>query len=792
MAVEQTRLEGAAVRWRCDETQLGFESTREVAPVDGIVGQHEALEALEFAIECRAYGQNVYVRGLSGTGRMTMLKRKLLESVRSGCRPQEHCYVANFRQPDRPRLISLQPGQAQVFRRAMHDLANYIAEDLKNVLESEAVQHQKIGIEEQAQKEIKDLTQPLEKELAEQGLGFLSLQTGNGMHTVIAPLRDGRVLNPEEWKQRIQAGQVDAQEQQQVMQLQQQYAGKLDELGRQAAKLRERYSEAIRSLFTERAKDVLQQQIDAISEKLDSADVHAHLDAVLADAMEQFFNGNNQDYKPIERYAVNVLIQHRRDAAAPVLIERTPSMQNLLGTVESNWGESGPELSNHMNIRGGALLQADGGYLILEARDVLAEPGAWQVLVKTLKNRTVEIVPPELGWPFAQPTALKPEPIPVSIRVILVGDAGLYYMLDNHDPDFPELFKVLSDFDTVINRDAQGFASYAAVIRRIIDEEGLLHFDAAAVARLIEHGARVCSQQGKLTAKFSRVADLAREGNFIAVKRGGERVSGADITEAVARTKRRAGLPSKKFQEMLNNGTINVATGGEVVGQINGLAVIHAGPVVYGFPSRITATIAPGRAGVINIEGQAAMSGSIHTKGFHILGGLLRHLLSVKHPLTFSASLAFEQSYGGIDGDSASGAEFCCLLSALTKVPLKQAFAMTGAIDQHGKLQAIGGVNEKIEGFYETCHQRGLSGEQGVIIPAANAGELMLRADVQAACSDGRFHVHAVEHITQALEILTGRAAGALHNGEYPEDSLLGIARSKAAEFWQNTHANGG
>jgi len=360
-------------------------------------------------------------------------------------------------------------------------------------------------------------------------------------------------------------------------------------------------------------------------------------------------------------------------------------------------------------------------------------------------------------------------------------------MLDNHDPDFPELFKVLVDFDTEIKRDKKSFHNYAAVIARLVKEEEMLHFDKTAIASLIEHGARICARNDKLTTNFARIADLAREGNFLATKQKAKLVTAEHVDQAINRTKMRAGLPSQKFQEMLANGTINLFTQGKQIGEINGLAVIHAGPVVYGFPSRITATVAPGQAGVINIEGQADMSGSIHTKGFQILGGLLRHLLPTNHPLTFSASIAFEQSYGGIDGDSASGAEFCCLISALTNIPISQEYAMTGAIDQHGRLQAIGGVNEKIEGFFDTCVAQGLTGSQGVIIPRSNAGDLMLRVDVQDAIKENKFSVFEVGYVTQALEILCNQNAGSLKNGEYAKNTILFEAINKSKLFWENT-----
>jgi ATP-dependent Lon protease len=357
--------------------------------------------------------------------------------------------------------------------------------------------------------------------------------------------------------------------------------------------------------------------------------------------------------------------------------------------------------------------------------------------------------------------------------------------LDGYDPDFPHLFKVLADFDSVISRDEAAIAQYSGVIARIVREEGLPDFENTGVSALVEHGARIASRQDRLTTMFGRLADIAREAAFIARKDGRQQVTGDDVRTAVRQTKQRASLPSRRFQELLKEGTIRVATSGTAVGQVNGLAVISSGPLTYGFPTRITATIGPGSAGVINIEREAELSGSIHTKGFYILGGLLRHLLRTDHPLAFHASIAFEQSYGGIDGDSASTAEMCALLSALTEVPLRQDLAITGAIDQVGNVLAVGATHEKIEGFFDTCAATGLTGTQGVIVPLANARHLMLRTDVVEACSRGEFSVYAVDNVQGALELLTGSQAGEPDaEGLYPEDTLLGVATSRAFDYW--------
>ena len=362
----------------------------------------------------------------------------------------------------------------------------------------------------------------------------------------------------------------------------------------------------------------------------------------------------------------------------------------------------------------------------------------------------------------------------------------MYYALDAYDADFPQLFKVLADFDATIPRDKQGLQRYASVLARIVREEKLLAFDRTGVMALAEHGARIAARKGKLTARFGRLADIAREASFVARKANQPHVSCGDVREAIRRTKRRADLPARRFREFVADGTICIQTSGAVVGQVNGLAVLQAGPLMYGFPARITATIGPGTAGVINIEREAALSGAIHTKGFYILGGLLRWLLRTEHPLAFNASIAFEQSYGGIDGDSASGAEMCCLLSALTDMPLRQDLAMTGAIDQVGHILPIGGVNEKIEGFFDACRDIGLTGTQGVIIPRPNAGDLVLREDVVEACTAGHFGVYAIDTVHEALELFTGMPAGRRgDDGAYPDGTLLALAVRRAREYWE-------
>jgi ATP-dependent Lon protease len=664
-------------------------------------------------------------------------------------------------------------------------MAEFFEEGLSKSLESEPHLSKRQAIQERVQDQIRETTKPLEAEIEANGMALVSVQKGPASQTLIMPVVEGNPIPPEQLKLLVGQGKASQDQLDAFEEAFPKYQKRLLETGRAVNEIIRNASREVFELNELVARSLSDEFAAAILRKFPTESVKLFVSEVIDDVVENQLQSdpeNRADLK--ELYGVNIVLSHVDGDARPVVEENSPSLINLLGTVEPEFGPGGMAVSDYRGVRAGALLQADSGYLILDVNDLVLEPGAWRALMRTLRTGRLEIVPPELGW-MRQTVVTQPEPIEIHVRVILIGDIGTYYQLDHADPDFRELFKVLADFDSELPRDQVGVQQYASVVAGLTQTEAMPAFHRSAVAALTEHGARIVAKRDRLTSKFGRIADIAREAAFLA---DGEIVTDQHVKLAVRRTKARASLPSRKFREMIQNQKLLIQTSGAVVGQINGLAVMHSGPLTFGFPARITATIGPGSAGLINIEGHAQMSGAIHTKGFHILGGLLRHLLRTEHPMTFSASLAFEQSYGGIDGDSASGAEVICLLSALTEIPISQSMAITGAIDQRGHLEAIGGVNEKIEGFYDACEFFGLNGQQGVVIPASNAGDLMLREDVVEACRKEQFHVFAVDNIYDAIELMTGTEAGRPdQRGKYPKGTLLAKAHDEVEKFWRLT-----
>ncbi|MBL8900287.1 MAG: AAA family ATPase [Planctomycetes bacterium] len=781
------RLPPERLRWRCPREWVPFSDTREVAAEPGIVGQDEAIETLRYGLEIDGPGQNVFVRGLDSSGRSTLVQR-LLEELAPTCQLTcDRAYVPDFDAPDRPRWVELPRGSGALFARAMRGFARRVRRDLPVVLRGEALAAETARFESDWQRRAGELERGFQAEIAPSGLSLVRIEQEGGAQLAMVPTHEGRALGLEELAARERSGPQGAAEVQRWQSALIEKRARFQEFVLDLQELHEERAAALQVMRAEAARAAIERYVERLRKRFPHPSVQRYLDGVVRDVIENRLDELDAEEDFTEDYLPNPIQAREREADCPIVVESIPSVANLLGSIESEALAGGGNYSDHRSIRGGALLRADGGFLILEARELLAEPESWRALVRALRSGKVEILPRE-GHPGP---LVKPEPIPIRTKVILIGDPELYQVLDAEDAYFPSLFKVLVDFEGHIPRDARGARQYAGVIARFAQDAQLRPFTWCAVARLIEHGSSLAACEG-LSTRLGRIADLMRETDFWARRAGAERCEREHVRTALRQARRRADLPARRFRRMVKDGLLTIEVRGRREGQINGLATLSAGSLLYGIPARITASVGPGERGAIDIEGLSELGGSIHTKGFHILQGLLQNLLRVHHPLAFTASLAFEQTYGGIDGDSASAAEICCLISALSEVPLRQDLALTGAVDQHGRIQAIGAVNEKIEGFFDVCVELGAleptsaNHVRGVVIPAANVAELMLREEVVEACARGAFAIYAASDVRGVLELFTDLSFGTCSADAAPEpESLLARARRRAEELWR-------
>ncbi|TDI47869.1 MAG: hypothetical protein E2P02_02340 [Acidobacteria bacterium] len=784
-SLTQGCLDPSRLRWQCPDAWFDFENTLEIPPKIGVENQSTAIQALKFGLHCKGVGQNVFVRGLRGGARLKLVAELVRQFGSRTCETLEYAFVHNFAAPDAPRLLSLPSGTGQTFQRGVRDLCEFILNGLSEALASSAVHSRVDAIREEAKAAVERATVELESSLSEASLELVSISENGVEHAAVRPVIDGSPVSREDLAHLQSSGKIDEQRYQQFLADLETFQPRVREVIGHVGLILRQSAAKQRGISEGPARWVLHEAVADIRREFTSEDVGRFVDELINDVVENRVRGTSvESFDAHSCYGVHLLEDWTTRDAFPVVTENHPSLANLVGSVDA----SREPASAHFSIQAGSLLRANGGCLILDARELRSEPNSWKVLVRTLASGMLEILPPELSA-SSLPSAIKPGAIPIDVRIVLVGDHKIYRELDEKEGVFSELFKVLADFDSTVDRARDGAYLYAGVLSRLNRDEQYIPFDASAVAALVEQGARLADRPGRLTTHFAKIEDTAREGAFIAESKAETVARRGHIEEAIRTARNRADLPARRYRALLKGGTYNVQTRGWVPGQVNGLAVIKAGQIAYGFPARLTVSSGAGDQGIINIESRASLSGNIHTKGMHILEGLVRHLLRADFPLTFTASLAFEQSYGNIDGDSASGAEICCLISSLADTPIDQGLAITGAIDQRGRIQAVGGVNDKVEGFFDACFDAGLTGEQGVIIPAANVPDLMLREDILEHCKDGQFRVIAVEWVQEALEILTGVTAGEWE----PEakrltpDSVLARARAKAKQYWMQS-----
>ncbi|MGD8626695.1 MAG: ATP-binding protein [Anaerolineae bacterium] len=755
-----------------DPDLFSFETTAELDDLDQVLGQPRAIEAMEFGLGIEARGYNIFALGPAGTGKRTVVRQYFERRAGEKPVPPDWCYVNNFDETHKPKAIRLPPGMAVGLRQDMNRLIESLSTALSAAFESEEYQARRQSIAGEFQEKQSEAFQELQEEAKSRGVALLRTPSG----LAFAPMRDGEVLPSEEIQELSQEEREKLEAE--VEELQED----LQKIVRQVPGWQRQVQEKLRDLNREMAEFAVGGLIDELREKYnDHAEVVAHLDAVQKDIVENaqkltspseeegglaaMLTGaaGGQGFEPgsplLRRYRINVLVDHSDAQGAPVIFEDNPTYQNLVGRVEHR-AQMGALITDFNLIKPGALHRANGGYLILDARKVLLQPYAWESLKRALQSGEVRIESVGQMLSLMSTVSLQPGTIPLDVKVALFGEPMIYYLLYHSDPDFPELFKVQADFARQMERNDENQELYARLLATLARREELLPLDRSGVARVIEQSARFLGDSHKLSAQMRDVADLLRQADYWAGQRGSETITASHVQQAIDAQIYRSDQMRERAQEGIERGIVLIETRGEKVGQINGLSVLQLGNFSFGRPSRITARAWMGKGNVVDIEREVELAGPIHSKGVLILSGFLGERYAEEIPLSLSASLVFEQSYSGVEGDSASSAELYALLSAIAEVPLKQSLAVTGSVNQHGLVQAIGGVNQKIEGFFDVCRQQGLTGEQGVLIPASNVQHLMLRQDVVDAVEEGQFHVYPVENVNQGIELLTGMPAG--------------------------------
>ena len=785
---------------RCNPEELPFDLCTELADMPGLIGQERAVEAVRFAIRMRRKGYNIFALGARGTGRKTLIDELLRRRAETEPTPPDWCYVNNFADPQKPYCLSLPAGHGAGLEAAMKRLVEELRAALPAAFERDDYRARQQVIEQQFKDHSETGFRDLQQRAEARGISLLRTPTG----LALAPRHEGQVLTPETFEK------LPASERERIQHELEAIQAELETVLGQVPQWEREHREALRALNREITGFAIGHLMDELrAEYRDLPPVTGYLDAVERDIKENVDDFLTPATPPegapagaaapqaaddarFRRYRVNLIVDNRAQKGAPVLYEDNPTHQTLAGRVE-HLARFGALVTDFNLLTPGALHRANGGYLLLDAQKLLAGNYGWASLKRALNAGEVRIESLEQLLSMPTTVSLEPQPIPLVIKIVLLGPPALYYMLSASDEEFPELFKIAADFEDRVVRTPETTLLYARLVAAIMRREGLRCFDRAAVARVIEYAARLAGDTERLSTSLRTIADLLQEADQLAADAGRDTVGAAEVEAALDAQFRRGDRLYRRMQEEIGRKTIRVETRGEEVGQVNGLSVISLGTLSFGNPARITAQVRLGRGEVIDIEREVALGGPLHSKGVLILAGFLGGRFGHSRPLSLSASLVFEQSYGGVDGDSASAAELFALLSALAEAPIKQSFAVTGSVDQHGQIQAIGGVNEKIEGFFDACRLTGLTGDQRVLIPASNVKHLMLRRDVVAAAAEGRFAILPIDTVDQGMELLTGLPAGELGaDGSYPAGSLnyrvasrLDAFAARIAELWR-------
>jgi len=770
------------LHWQCDPSIFDFECTKDLAPLREFIGQDRAIRAIEFGLSMNRDGYNIYVAGLTGTGKTSVVKtyiKKLVEK-RQAQRLEDWCYIYNFADPDRPQVLNPPQGKGKAFRDQISNLLQRLKEELAKAFSSQEYKAQRKKAVEESQTEQQRLFEEVGEEAQQQGFQLQMTPVGPALIT----LAEGKPITQTDYmaleksvRKKLETIRTELLKKLQVT------LERARELESQAVEKLQNADEAVADFTISRlfkslmqkykdSTQITQYLTDLKSFTLNNLDIFKEIEEqphpVFGVPTSQILGGRD----PFLPFKVNVLVDNSATEGPPVIIEPNPNYANLFGKIERRFLLGG-YLSDHTMLKPGALHLANGGYLLLNTNDVLTNPGVWPALKRTIKTKEVRIEDPFEQFGLVVPQGLRPQPMPIDVKIVLIGDVMLYQLLSMYDEDFWEIFRVKADFNFEVDRTRENLMGFAAFIAGCCEECQLHPFDRTGIARVAEHASRMVADQKKLSSRFAQIKEMVEEAEYWARQDGASLVSGQHVEKAIEEKRFRHNLPDERIREMIENGTIMIDVDGEVIGQVNGLSIYSLGDVTFGKPSRITCKTFLGRGGVINIERESQLSGRIHDKGVLILSGYLGWKYAQDNPLSLSASLCFEQSYEGVEGDSASSTELYALLSSLSDMPIRQNVAVTGSVNQKGEIQPIGGVNQKIEGFFQVCQAKGINGDQGVMIPRQNLRNLMVRPEVVEAVHQGKFHVYAVGNIDEGIEVITGVEAGERReDGTYPEGSI--------------------
>lgn len=784
-AKKAAELQPEDLRWTCDPGIFEFESTTNLKPIEGIVGQERALKALRLGVDLKSQGYNVFVTGLSGTGKFTAIQQ-MLESITPDCsRLNDYAYVNNFKDEDRPTLLQFPAGEAAKFKKNLSRAIKFLQEKIPQVLSTDPFVTKRKQLLSEFGKVQHTMMNDFEDKLRKDNMTLGQIKIGEMPRPEIFAMIENQPVFIQQLDEYVHDQKITEEQAKDFQTKYLSYQEELQKVFKESLRLTQDFQEKISKLEGEYANAIVSVTIDDLKKKYKDPKVREYLDEVHENILQNLdlFKGQKPvreesnggmviDY--LKEYEVNIILDNTNTKRCPVIIETSPTYSNLFGTIEKYSDGKGGWYADFTKIKAGTLLRANGGYLVINALDAFTEAGVWKTLKRVLLYGKLEIQDLTNLYQL-YPSILKPEPIEIETKVIMVGNNYIYSVLSAYEDDFNKIFKIKADFDYEMQRTEQALTEYAMIVKKLIEEEKLLEFDKSAISKIIEHGARYAGEKNKLTTRFAYIADLTREANFWAQDIGEKMVRDVHVVQAYDSARDRHGLYESKLSQMIENGTILIDTEGSRIGTVNGLSVYESGQYAFGKPSRITASVALGSGNIINVERESGLSGSTHNKGVLIIGGYFRENFGSRIPLSFTASLVFEQGYGMIDGDSASISEICTLLSAISKIPIKQSLAITGSVNQKGEIQPIGGVNEKIEGFFDACKKRGLNGTHGVIIPVQNVKDLMLNEEVVTAVSEEKFHIYSISKVEEAIEILTGTRAGKkLKNGKFETNTIFG------------------